>query len=46
MDDAEHAEGMELLVLVLILLIGPLALLFGVDSRLDERARWPEWRRM
>jgi hypothetical protein len=36
---------MELLVLILILLVGPLALLFGVDSRLDERSRWPEWRR-
>ncbi|MGH3029896.1 MAG: hypothetical protein ACRDNE_03865 [Gaiellaceae bacterium] len=46
MDNPEHAEDMELLVLVFILLIGPLALLFGADSRLDERARWPEWRRM
>ena len=46
MEKAEHPEGMELLVLLFIFLIGPLALLFGADSRLDERARWPEWRRM
>jgi hypothetical protein len=32
-------------VLTFILLIGPLALLFGADSRVDERARWPESRR-
>jgi hypothetical protein len=37
---------MELVVLVFLLLIGPLALAFGVDSRLDERSRWPEWRRI
>lgn len=36
---------MELFVIALIFLIGPLALLYGVDSRLDER-RWPDgWRR-
>jgi hypothetical protein len=28
-----------------VLLIGPLALLAGVDSRLDERLRGSEWRR-
>jgi hypothetical protein len=33
------------LVLAFFLLIGPLALLVGADSRLDERSRWPEWRR-
>jgi hypothetical protein len=33
------------LVIVLLLLIGPLALAFGADSRIDERSRLPEWRR-
>jgi hypothetical protein len=46
MDKRRHAGGMELVVIAFLLLIGPLALLFGVDSRLDERRRWPEWRRM
>jgi hypothetical protein len=47
MDKPRHAGGMELVVLIaFLLLIGPLAVLFGVDSRLDERGRWPEWRRM
>jgi hypothetical protein len=33
---------MELLVLVLLLGIGPLALLFGTDSRVDDpRGWWP-----
>jgi hypothetical protein len=36
---------MEIALLTFILLIGPLALLAGVDSRLDERMRGPEWRR-
>jgi hypothetical protein len=36
---------MEIVLLAFILLIGPLALLTGVDSRLDERMRGPEWRR-
>jgi hypothetical protein len=31
--------------LTFVVLIGPLALLFGEDSRLDERTRLPEWRR-
>jgi hypothetical protein len=30
---------MELLVLLFILLVGPLALLFGVDSRIDDVER-------
>ena len=38
-------EGMEIALLIFLLLIGPLALLTGVDSRLDERMRLPEWRR-
>jgi hypothetical protein len=36
---------MEIVILIVLLLIGPLALLAGVDSRLDERLRGPEWRR-
>jgi hypothetical protein len=46
MDKRRHAEPMELFLLIFILLIGPLALFFGADSRLDERSRWPEWRRL
>jgi hypothetical protein len=30
---------MELIVLLFIVLIGPLALLFGADSRIDEKRR-------
>ena len=37
---------MEFFVLILLVLIGPLSLVYGVDSRRDERARSPEWRRM
>jgi hypothetical protein len=36
---------MEIALLIFVLLVGPLALLGGVDSRLDERMRAPEWRR-
>jgi hypothetical protein len=32
------------LVLLFLLLVGPLALLYGADSRIDERRRL-EWRR-
>jgi hypothetical protein len=39
-------ECMTIAVLTFIVLIGPLALRYGVDSRVDERQRWPEWRRM
>jgi hypothetical protein len=38
-------EGMAIALLTFLVLIGPLALLVGVDSRLDERMRLPEWRR-
>ena len=34
---------MEFALLAVLLLAGPLALLFGVDSRLDEK-RWADWR--
>lgn len=46
MNSAADAEVMEIALLAFFVLIGPLALLFGVDSRLDERRRPPEWRRM
>lgn len=36
---------MELAIILLIFLIAPLALLYGVDSRLDER-RHGDWRRV
>jgi hypothetical protein len=39
------AEGMELVFITLLVLVGPLALLLGADSRVDERMRLPEWRR-
>jgi hypothetical protein len=45
-DSRIDAEGMAIALLVFILLIGPLALLFGPDSRLDERAHGAEWRRI
>jgi hypothetical protein len=42
---AADAEGMEIALIIAILLIGPLAILLGADSRVDERTRLPEWRR-
>jgi hypothetical protein len=44
-DNDAEAEGMEFALIALIMLLGPLALLYGADSRLDERRRGPEWRR-
>ena len=35
---------MEFLVIAVILLVGPLALLYGADSRVDERGL-RDWRR-
>jgi hypothetical protein len=44
-DQSADAEGMEIaLIALFLLLVGPLAVLFGVDSRIDERKRL-EWRR-
>jgi hypothetical protein len=44
-DQQVDAEGMEIaLILLFLLLVGPLALLYGADSRIDERERL-EWRR-
>jgi hypothetical protein len=34
---------MEFVVIAFLLLVGPLALRFGVDSRLDETARRRRW---
>jgi hypothetical protein len=45
-EQRDDAEGMEIaLIILFLLLVGPLALAFGADSRLDERKRLPEWRR-
>jgi hypothetical protein len=44
-DMGADAEGMEIALLIFFLLIGPLALALGADSRVDERKRLPEWRR-
>jgi hypothetical protein len=38
------AEVMELVLLAFLVLAGPLALLHGADSRLDEKRR-ADWRR-
>lgn len=35
---------MELVMLLFIVLLGPLAVAFGTDSRLDETARRRRWR--
>jgi hypothetical protein len=35
---------MEFVVVAFLLVVGPLALLFGADSRLDEAARRRRWR--
>jgi hypothetical protein len=45
MEGGAHPECMEFVVLALIVLIGPLALIAGVDSRLDEK-RWGDPRRL
>lgn len=39
------AERMAIALIIFLVLVGPLALLFGADSRIDERMRLPEWRR-
>lgn len=45
MNHGADTEGMEIALLAFLLLIGPLSLVAGVDSRLDERMRGSEWRR-
>jgi len=44
-DKRADAEGMAILIITFVVLVGPLALLYGADSRFDERMRLPEWRR-
>ena len=45
-DFLADAEGMEIaLIIAFLLLVGPLALILGADSRIDERKHGPEWRR-
>jgi hypothetical protein len=36
--------GMEFVVIAFVLLVGPLALLVGTDSRVDELERRRRWR--
>jgi hypothetical protein len=38
-----QALGMEFVIVAFMLLVGPLALLFGTDSRIDEAARRRRW---
>jgi hypothetical protein len=44
-DQRADAEGMAIALITFFVLVGPLALLYGADSRFDERRRLPEWRR-
>ena len=44
-DKQADAACMAILIITFIVLVGPLALLLGADSRFDERLRLPEWRR-
>jgi hypothetical protein len=46
MAQAADTGGMEALLLVFIVLIGPLAVAFGADSRLDENAYRRRYRSM
>jgi hypothetical protein len=39
MEQVGHAVLMTVLVIALILLVGPLAVYYGADSRLDDRRR-------
>jgi len=39
MKQVGHAVPMTILVLALLLLVGPLAVFYGADSRLDDRRR-------
>ena len=44
-DQRADAEGMAIALITFFVLVGPLALLYGADSRFDERLRLPVWRR-
>ena len=39
MEQATHATSMTILVILFVVVVGPLALLYGADSRLDEPRR-------
>ena len=39
MEQATHATNMTILVILFIVVVGPLAVLYGADSRLDEPRR-------
>jgi hypothetical protein len=43
MENCADPEDMEI-ILIALLLVGPLAVFFGADSRVDERRRL-DWRR-
>ena len=44
MGQQTDTADMELVVLLFVVLVGPLAVAFGADSRLDEVARRRRWR--
>ena len=44
-ENRADAGGMAIALITFFVVVGPLALLLGADSRLDERMRLPEWRR-
>jgi hypothetical protein len=44
MAQTTDTSGMEFVVLLFIVLVGPFAVAFGTDSRLDETARRRRWR--
>jgi hypothetical protein len=37
MKQVDHASAMSIIVIVFLLVVGPLAVFYGTDSRLDER---------
>jgi hypothetical protein len=43
MAQVTHDSGMELALLILLLVVGPLALRFGTDSRVDEVEHERRW---
>ena len=46
MAQAADTSGMEIALIIFLVLIGPLALAFGADSRLDENAYRRRYRSM
>jgi hypothetical protein len=37
MEQVAHTSGMSIVVIVFLLVVGPLAVFYGADSRLDDR---------